>query len=122
VNDIIAGDPAPTNPTARAAAVGLRELADWLDANPSVPFYGTRLLLALHTNAAVVEFAEAQGWPVAYDGEGNASAARAFGPIAYRAYGYVDFEAHCAAEDERRAREWAEKQGLELTAPEGGAR
>ncbi|MCX4801719.1 hypothetical protein OG594_08655 [Streptomyces sp. NBC_01214] len=121
MTDIIAGDPAPTNPTAHSAAAGLRGLADWLDANPTLPrLSDQRILLCLSKNADVEEFAAAQGWPVVYDGEGNASASRLFGPIEYHAYGYVDFDAHCAADDERRARKWAEKQGLEITAPAGG--
>ncbi|MGW3321077.1 hypothetical protein [Streptomyces virginiae] len=122
MNDIIAGDPAPTNPTARPDANGLRELADWLDANPDVPLQATRILLALSTNPAVAEFAAQHGWPVTRDGEGNASAERTFGPITFHAYGYVDFAAHYAASSERQARKWAAEQGLEITAPEAGAR
>ncbi|MFD6113661.1 hypothetical protein ACFWG0_26610 [Streptomyces yangpuensis] len=122
MSHIMPAESGDTNPTTREDAAGLRELANWLDANPDVPFQESRLLLALSTNPAVVEFAERHGWPVAYDDEGNASADRVFGPVTFHAYGYADFAAHLAVHDERQARDWAAKQGLEIVAPEGGAR
>jgi len=104
--------------TDRAAfTAGLRKFADWLDANPQYPTGGSqRILLALHTNQAVEEFAARHGLDTAADAEGNLSADVAFGPITYHAYGYVDFDAHCAADDEKRARRWAAKNGIDLVA------
>lgn len=101
---------------------GLRKFADWLESNPNVPeSWGERLLLALHTNTAVEEFATAHGLRVAYDDEGNASCDMVFGPITYHVYGYVDFDEHCARNDERKARRWAAKQGMVIRpADEGG--
>lgn len=100
---------------------GLRAFADWLadTAGAEAP-QGQRMLLPLHTNAAVEAFAAEHGLTLAYDDEGNASADLMFGPLAYHAYGYVDFDAHCAAEDERLARRWAEKNGLIITAATAG--
>jgi hypothetical protein len=95
---------------------GLRQLADWLDANPQVRQPGSeRLLISLSTNPAVEEFAAQHGLQTTADDEGNLSADLTFGPITYHAYGYVDFDAHCARNDERRARSWAAEQGLTLT-------
>lgn len=96
---------------------GLRELADFLDANTQYPAPSDRrLLLCLLTNPAVEEFAARHGLETKADEEGNLSADMAFGPISYHAYGYVDFEVHQAATAERNARDWADKQGLELVA------
>jgi hypothetical protein len=104
--------------TARAEFTNaLRQLADWLDANPQYPHpTRERVLLPLHTNAAVREFADRFGLGVSADAEGNLSAEIKFGPVAYHVYGYVDFAAHCAADEERRARRWAEKSGMEFVA------
>lgn len=101
---------------ARAAYVAsLRALADFLEATPSVPPGGAqRLLLSLSTNSAVEAFATQQNLTVAYDAEGNASADMVFGPIAYHAYGYRDFKEHCERADERLARQWAARKGLEI--------
>jgi hypothetical protein len=108
--------------TQRAEYVAaLRAFADWLDANPDVETPGyQRLLLALTTNEAVEEFAQAHGLDVAYDDEGNASADLAFGPIVYHVYGYVDFAAHCERNAERDARAWASKKGMVIQPAEGG--
>lgn len=112
-----------SNETERTASVaGLRALADWLESNPAVPALSDqRLLLALSTNAAVEEFATAQGLDVAFDDEGNASCNLKFGPIQYFAYGYADFAEHCERSAERRARQWAARKGLEIRPAEGGA-
>ncbi|WP_145503208.1 hypothetical protein [Streptomyces sp. CFMR 7] len=94
---------------------GIRAFADWLENNPTVPSPGDqRLLLALSTNSAVEEFAAQHNLAVVTDDEGNMSAELTFGSIAYHAYGYVDFGQHVAAMNERRARKWAEEQGLEI--------
>jgi hypothetical protein len=100
-----------------AFTAGLRQFADFLDANEQYPVPGDpRLLLCLLTNPAVEEFATRHGLVIAADEEGNLSADMAFGSISYHAYGYVDFEVHQAATAERNARDWASKQGLELVA------
>ncbi|PJN00853.1 hypothetical protein CG740_23405 [Streptomyces sp. CB01201] len=94
---------------------GLRELAAWLEENPDVEApVGLRVLLPLTTNGAVEEFAAKLGQTVDYDDEGNASTTREFGPLQHHAYGYVDFAASCDALDERSARRWAARQGLEI--------
>lgn len=106
------------NDTDRAEfTAGLRQFADWLDTNTeySLPT-GQRFLLSLGTNSAVTEFADRFGLETKADAEGNLSADIPFGPLSYCAYGYVDFDAHIAAEAERRARTWAAAQGLEFVA------
>ena len=98
---------------------GLRQLADWLEQHPDVEEpQSQRLLLSLLTNPAVEEFAAEHGLTVGYDGEGNASCDLTFGPIVYHAYGYVDFAEHCKAANERNARSWAEKNGLDIVPAE----
>ncbi|MFG2144271.1 hypothetical protein ACGFRG_08730 [Streptomyces sp. NPDC048696] len=102
-------------PSERAAFVaGLRRLADRLERTDLPVPHDQRFLLPLHTNLAVETFAQAHGLDVGYDREGNASADLDFGPIVFRAYGYVDFTRHCAREDERRARRWAAENGMEI--------
>ncbi|MFD3955851.1 MULTISPECIES: hypothetical protein [Streptomyces] len=94
---------------------GLRQLATWLEENPSVRVSSDeRFLVPLHTNSAVEEFAAKHSLPVVTDDEGNKSTQMQFGPITYYAYGYVDFAQHMAEDSERRARKWAEEQGLEI--------
>jgi hypothetical protein len=101
---------------------GMHAFADWLEANPEVePPTNERMLLPLHTNSAVQAFAAEHGLNVDHDDEGNASANLMFGPVVYHAYGYVDFAAHLDASDERHARSWAEKNGLQITEPVGMA-
>ncbi|MFK0222840.1 hypothetical protein ACIQWN_32190 [Streptomyces vinaceus] len=101
---------------------GLRSFADWLEANPEVDApVDERMLLVLHTNPAVEEFAAEHGLDVAYDREGNASADMAFGPVVFHAYGYVDFASHVEAADELQARSWATKRGLKITEAVGVA-
>ncbi|WP_354402557.1 hypothetical protein [Streptomyces sp. PvR018] len=75
---------------------------------------GQRFLLPLSTNPAVEEFAAEHNLTVATDDEGNMSAEVTFGPITFHAYGYVDFAQTVAVSEERNARRWAEKKGLEL--------
>lgn len=103
---------------------GLRQFADWLETHTEVPVpLSNKFLLALSTNTAVREFAETHGLPVDTDDEGNASCDLVFGAITYHAYGYTDFQEHCARGAERQARRWAAEQGLILRpATEGGAR
>ncbi|MCY0921873.1 MULTISPECIES: hypothetical protein [unclassified Streptomyces] len=97
---------------------GLRAFTDWLESNPQVQAPASQnMRLPLRRNADVESFAHRHGLEVAYDDEGNASTAMAFGPLTYRAFGYVDFDAHCAAADERLAREWAAQNGLQITEP-----
>lgn len=96
---------------------GLRALADFLEANPTVPVptYGPHQYnVPLHTNQAVEEFAAEHGLTVQYDDEGNARVKAEFGRVLYEAYGYVDFKEHCDRNAERNARSWAERKGLEL--------
>jgi hypothetical protein len=101
---------------------GLRALATWLEDNPDVEApVGLRVLLPLTTNEAVEEFAAKLGQDVAYDDEGNASTTREFGPLQHHAYGYVDFAVSCDALDERSARRWAARKGLEIREADGGA-
>ncbi len=101
---------------------GLRALADFLEATPSVPCSSDeRILLPLHTNAAVEHLATTLGLNVDYDAEGNAALRLQFGPLTYHLYGYVDFDAHCARADEKRARTWAASRGLSILPAEGGA-
>lgn len=96
---------------------GLRQFADFLDAHEQYPTPSDqRILLSLLTNDAVTEFAQQHGLNTAADGEGNLSVDLCFGPIVYHAYGYVDFAAHQAAHNERQARNWADRNGLELVA------
>jgi hypothetical protein len=102
------------NPRAEAIE-GLRALAAFLEANPSVPtFSGQRLNVPLHTNPAVEAFAAEHQLTVEYDEEGNASTDLKFGSMTYHVYGYVDFVEHCARQAERNARSWAARKGLEL--------
>ncbi|WP_338699137.1 hypothetical protein V2W30_22500 [Streptomyces sp. Q6] len=94
---------------------GLRALADFLEQTPSVRCSSTEtLLLNLRTTSAVEEFARQLELPVRYDDEGNATSILRFGPIAYEAFGYVDFDQHLAVKSERDARRWAEQHGLEM--------
>lgn len=124
MSDIMPGRPGDTNPTAREAFVtGLRQMADWLAVNPQVPtFERQTFLLPLHTNDAVVELAASLSLEVDYDHRGNASVKLHFGPVQFQAYGYVDFDATRAAIEERDARAWADKNGMQITVADGGAR
>lgn len=96
--------------------VGLRALADALEANASMPLpvVNSRWLVPLTTNAAVEEFAAGRGLTVEYDDEGNAGADVPFGPMTYHVYGYIDFAEHCERRAEKDARQWAERNGLEI--------
>ncbi|GAA1977270.1 hypothetical protein [Kitasatospora viridis] len=99
----------------------LRQVADWLDANPHCNLPVVQgLHVPLHTNAAVREFAQQLGLETDADAEGNLSINVPFGPINYHAYGYVNFDDHCAATEERNARRWADKNGLQITAGTDG--
>lgn len=93
---------------------GLRAFADWLDTTDAPAPAGQSMLLSLDTVTAVEEFAATHGLTVTVDAEGNASCDLRFGPITYHTYGYRDFAEHCTAADERRARSWAEKNGVAL--------
>ncbi|MFD4263972.1 hypothetical protein ACFWR9_41810 [Streptomyces sp. NPDC058534] len=100
----------------------LRALADFLESNPALPAPSSQqLLVPLHTNPAVEEFASEHGLPVAYNDEGNASVTVEFGTLRYHVYGYVNFAEHCERDAERQARTWAERQGLELRPAEVSA-
>lgn len=100
----------------------LRQLADWLAAHPDmpVPSYRSAVNLPVLTNAAVEEFATTHAHAVVYDSEGNASVSVSFGSIDYHVYGYMDFEAHVAASNERDARQWADEHGVDLVRREPG--
>ncbi|MGW3594951.1 hypothetical protein [Streptomyces sp. NPDC005167] len=101
---------------------GLREFADWLEQHPTVAAPNAqRLLLPLSTNPKVEAFAAEHGLTVDTDDEGNMSVELQFGPISYHVYGYANFAEHCAKDNERRARQWAEAQGLELRKAGGPA-
>ncbi|MCX5138375.1 hypothetical protein [Streptomyces sp. NBC_00338] len=94
---------------------GLRELANWLEINPTGPFPSdNRLLVPLVTNDAVAAFATEYGASVTTNKDDNTSAELRFGSLTYYAYGYADFTDHLAKQNEKQARAWAEKQGLEL--------
>ena len=109
------------NPDRDEYIAGLRELADWLEANPetSVPTDG-EILLPLMTNEAVETHAVAAGLEVRYNSEGNASAIAKFGVITYRAYGYTDWDEHYAQHQEKTARTWADKNDMVIQPREGG--
>jgi hypothetical protein len=95
------------------AIAGLRAFADFLESTPAVPVLtDQRMLLALHTNEAVAEFAAAHGLDVVTDEDGNTSCDLTFGVITYHAYGYADFKAFCEQANERRARQWAGRKGM----------
>lgn len=95
---------------------GLRQFADWLEQNPEIPAADPqRLLLPLHTNPAVEAFAAEHDLKVTVDDEGNASCSLQFGLLTYHVYGYVDFKQHCADLDAKRARRWAEANGMTIS-------
>ncbi|MFE7232519.1 hypothetical protein ACFVAF_18035 [Streptomyces sp. NPDC057596] len=94
---------------------GLRALADFLESNEALPApTSQQLLVPLHTNAAVEEFATEHGLTVEYDDEGNAHTQVKFGPLTYYVYGYVDFSEHLERNAERNARRWAARKGMEI--------
>ncbi|MGW2539445.1 hypothetical protein ACWC5I_00855 [Kitasatospora sp. NPDC001574] len=99
-----------------AFTASLRQFADWLDTNTQYPHPGEqRFLLCLLTNAAVSEFATRFGLETNADDEGNLSANIEFGPVTYHVYGYVDFDTHYAAAEERAAHAWAARTGMRIT-------
>ncbi|WP_425832635.1 hypothetical protein [Streptomyces fractus] len=94
---------------------GLRALADFLESTPTIPCASSeRLLMPLHTNSAVEEFASVHSLTVQYTKDGNAYADLLFGSVTYHVYGYVDFTAHLARQDETHARTWAKQHGMEI--------
>jgi hypothetical protein len=95
---------------------GLRDLADWLEGNPSVavPSHPDRILVPLMTNAAVEQVAVAAGLTVEHDNDGNAAASVDLGPIEYRLYGYADWDAWKAQHAEKTARAWADENGMTI--------
>lgn len=108
---------------------GMREFADFVDSHPDVQTpHRQKLLLALHTNDAVLAFAARFGRAkdVRIDNDGNASFDLSFGPVVYHAYGYLDFTDHCKRQAESRARDWAAEHNMALIpaveVPVGGAR
>ena len=115
--------PSSQTPKRDEYIAGLRRLADWLEQNPDLPAGGAqRVLLPLTTNPAVEEFASVHGLTVKVDEDGNASADIEFGPIVYHAYGYADFAEWCKRQDERRARQWADRNGMVIESREEAAR
>lgn len=110
------------NPGRDGYIAGLRQLADWLEVNPDVaaPSSG-RFLLPLTTNPAVEEFAAPHGLDVEVDSNGNTEAVLHFGPIKYVAYGYADFNEFCKENNEKQARNWADKNGMIIQPRDGGA-
>ncbi|MFI1520627.1 hypothetical protein [Kitasatospora cineracea] len=95
---------------------GIRQFADWLEANPEIDApIDPHFLVPLSTNSAVTEFAAEHGLTTTADAEGNLSATLVFAGVRYQAYGYVDFEAHRQAREEKNARTWADKHGLQIT-------
>lgn len=111
------------NPERDEYIAALRKLADWLESNPAVKVPTDRImLLPLHTNKAVQEFAETCGLTVSLDSDGNASADVDFGGIVYHAYGYDDFDAFHAGHKEKQARRWADENGMVIERhTDGGA-
>ncbi|MFZ3569926.1 hypothetical protein ACOKM5_23250 [Streptomyces sp. BH097] len=94
---------------------GLRALADTLESTPTMPCADSeRILLPLGANSAVEEVATTHGLSVQYTEHGNAYTDLVFGPITYHVYGYVDFTAHVAQQDEKHARTWAKRHGMEI--------
>jgi hypothetical protein len=95
---------------------GLRNLADWLEQNPSVPVpeYADRILVPLMTNADVEQVAEAASLTVECDKDGNAAATFDLGPIEYRLYGYADWDTWRVKHAENTARDWAAKNGMTI--------
>ncbi|WP_405883555.1 hypothetical protein OG747_36260 [Streptomyces sp. NBC_01384] len=101
---------------------GLREFADWLEQNPQIEApTNSRMLLPLTTNPAVEEFANIHGLTVEVDSDGNASADLKFGPIVYLAYGYADFQEFVKQNNEKQARDWADKNDMVIQPRDGGA-
>lgn len=110
-----------TNDLRAEFTAGLRQFADWLDANTDYPVPArNQVLLPLTANPAVEEFAAKFGLSTVADKEGNLSAEVSFGPVSYLAYGYVDFTAHLAASNEHQARTWAAKHGLQIVTKADG--
>lgn len=100
---------------------GLRDLADWLESRPAAPVSALQELLVpipMGTNSRVREVASELGTTEEYrnacEGEGDAFFDIKFGPITYHVYGYEDFDAHCAREEENRARSWASKNEMTI--------
>ena len=121
--------PAESSETDHRAAfiAGLRDLATWLETTPAAPvspYLHPQLPMPLHTNEAVSQTAAALGLDVATDDEGNTSCDVAFGPVVWHMYGYADFKQHVEQATERRARQWADRNGLEIrpATSDGGAR
>ncbi|MEU0783444.1 hypothetical protein ABZ341_17960 [Streptomyces sp. NPDC006173] len=102
------------NPTRDAYIAGLRQFADFLEQHPAVEAPSEQLLLPLLTNDAVEEFAATHELTVATSKDGNKSAELVFGPVVYRAYGYVDFSLHLKQGQEKQARAWADANGMAL--------
>jgi hypothetical protein len=110
------------NPTRDAYIAGLRQFADFLEQHPAVEAPdGQRMLLPLLTNEAVEEFATTHELTVVADQDGNKSAELVFGPVVYRAYGYVDFSLHLKQGQEKQARSWADRNGMVIEPAKVGA-
>lgn len=112
-----------------AFIAGLRDLADWLEANPAAPTPylaadGHAFGVPMNANAAVEEAAAVLGLDVVVDEDGNASCDKAFGGLTWHMYGYADFAEFSEMLTEQKARTWAAGNGLEIRESElttGGA-
>ena len=113
-----------SNPDRDSYSSGLRQLADWLEQHPAVPYpvYSTQIAVPLMDNARVEAFASAAGMDVETDEDGNTSATVHFGGLTYRGYGYANWEQHLAQHNESRARNWADQNDMVIEPREGGAR
>lgn len=98
-----------------AFVAGLRELADFLAADPAVPVpkYGETILLTTHgdddeNRRAVDEFAAAVGAaaPDGWDEYGSYAASRAFGPVTYKAVAHSAASMDLYHESQRVAQEY----------------
>lgn len=109
------------NPDRDAYIAGLRQLADWLEQNPSVAVpYTKDISVPLHSNPRVAEFAAAADVDIETDDAGNTQATIKFGPLTYYGYGYADWDNHLAEHYENQARTWVDKHGMVIEPREGG--
>lgn len=108
-----------------AVTAGLRAFADWLDANPEIPWARNwgEILMPLTTKERLDEVAQLLGAEVseASHNPGQHEFTVEFGPITARLYGYDDFDAHRAQNAEKQARTWADGNGKQITDVEPAA-
>lgn len=95
---------------------GLRQLADFLTNNPTAPIPLPRINVCVFANAKVTAFGnldDVQLTPTA-DDEGNLAITVMVGSIEYYVYGYANWDEHRATWEAKQARDWADKNGMQL--------